>query len=121
MATIKVYRTYNFIDKDPVIDEIRTLVQDVHMMARLNDVGTLSGVSPSTLRNWFGGITKRPQNATTMAVVTALGYERKFVRARDLNADAELPLALAWLKREQAKAERAAAPKKRKPHKSKAA
>jgi hypothetical protein len=28
MAELRTYRTYRFIEKDPVIDKMRTLVQD---------------------------------------------------------------------------------------------
>jgi hypothetical protein len=115
-AIVRVYRTYRFIDKDPVIDELRTIVQDENLMRRLGIVSRLSGVSEAALTNWFKGDTKRPQNASVMAVGTALGYERKFVQSRKLNVDAELEFATAWNKKERdrvAKAQ-AAAPKKRK-------
>jgi hypothetical protein len=112
MARVSVYRTYRFIDKDPVIDETRTIVQDVGLMTRLQVVADLSGVGVGTLRNWFTGGTRKPQNATVMAVVTALGYERKFVRSRTLDIDKEREFALAWLKREMAK-QQARTPKKK--------
>ena len=122
MASIGIYRTYNFIDKDPVIDEIRTIVQDEGMMARLSDLGTLSGVSPQTLTKWFRGATRKPHNATVMAVVTSLGYERRFVKAKQLKVEEELPIALAWLKKERAKmAAKADAQKARKRKKKGAA
>lgn len=103
MARIKLYRTYRFMDKDPVIDELRTMIQDEGLMKKLQIVSRLSGVSVAALVNWFNGDTKRPQNASAMAVGTALGYERKFVRSRKLNVDAELEFATAWLKKEQAR------------------
>jgi hypothetical protein len=104
---MKVLRTYRFIDKDPVVDELRTIVQDEGMDHRYNDLAELAGLAHSTIHNLFWGGTKRPQNATVMAIVTSLGYERKFVRARKLNVDEELVFAIAWNKkqREKAKAE----------------
>jgi hypothetical protein len=71
------YKSYSFIDKDPIIDEIRTLYQDSGV-----NYGWLhehAGVSPGTLVNWFDGQTKRPQAATLNAVARALGYKLGFV------------------------------------------
>jgi DNA-binding phage protein len=77
---LSLYKSYSFRDKDPVIDEMRTLVNDSHKSYR--DIHEASGVSVSTMYNWFEGTTKRPQYATVMAVVYALGYKAKFVRSR---------------------------------------
>jgi hypothetical protein len=104
MANNRVYRTYRFIDKDPVIDEVRTIVQDEGLMKSLKIVSQLSGLSMTTLNKWFGGETRKPQNASVMAVITALGYERKFVKSRSLDVERELEFAVAWLKKERAKA-----------------
>jgi hypothetical protein len=73
MRTLKLYRSYSFKDKDPIIDTVRTLVQQEGV--RYKDVQLASGVSTSTLYNWFDGETKRPQFATVMAVVRSLGYD----------------------------------------------
>jgi hypothetical protein len=45
---------------------------------RLNNsqVATLSGVSPATMANICDGDTRKPQNATTTAISSALGYVR---------------------------------------------
>jgi len=109
MATHKMLRTYRFIDKDPVIDELRTIVQDEGLYKRLRIVAELSNLSPSTLSALFHGATRKPQNATVMAIATCLGYERTWRKARKLNADEELVLAKAWNKREK---ERRLKPKK---------
>jgi hypothetical protein len=74
--TIAVYKSYNFLDKDPVIDKLRMIVQD---SKKSNDqIHALSNVSVSTLRAWFEGQTKRPQFATVNAVGRALGYDLQF-------------------------------------------
>jgi|SRR5262245_17545904 len=70
---LRLYRSYNFRDKDPIIDRLRTLIRD--QQASYRDVEKESGVSVQTLYNWFGGETRRPQFATVMAVVRALGYD----------------------------------------------
>lgn len=77
---LSLYKSYSFRDKDPVIDEVRTLMQATDKSYK--DIHNDSGVSVSTMYNWFEGTTKRPQYATVMAVVYALGYKAKFVRNR---------------------------------------
>ena len=67
------YKSYNFIDKDPIIDEIRTVYQDSG--ANYRWISEHSGVAQGTLVNWFSGTTKRPQAATINAVLRALGYK----------------------------------------------
>jgi DNA-binding phage protein len=69
--TLHVYKSYNFIDKDPVIDYIRTKV--FADSGTINEVSESSGVTKTTLYNWFNGKTKRPQFATVAAVLIACG------------------------------------------------
>jgi len=79
MTTLRLYRSYNFRDKDPVIDTLRTAVRASGMSYQ--DISEASDVSTSTLYHWFHGETKRPTHAAVMAVVRALGYDLKLVRA----------------------------------------
>lgn len=77
MSALNLYRSYNFVDKDPVIDLMRDLVKGQRMgYAKL---AHMSGVSESTLRNWFDGKTRRPQYATVAAVMGSLGYRQTWV------------------------------------------
>jgi hypothetical protein len=71
---LKIYRTYRFIDKDPVIDAVKTCVQDEKLT--YHKVGQISGVADATLSNWFDGDTRKPNNCTVTAVTSALGYVR---------------------------------------------
>jgi transcriptional regulator with XRE-family HTH domain len=71
---IHVYNTYRFKDKDPVIDEMRTMQEDSGMS--YEDISVKSGVSKSTQYNWFHGKTRRPQSATVEAFGRALGFKR---------------------------------------------
>jgi hypothetical protein len=96
-------RTYRFTEKDPVIDELRTLVNDEGLSKKLVIVATLANLHPSTVKNLFHGGTKKPQNATVMGIVTSLGYQRKWVKERKLNIDEELTFAKQWNKREKEK------------------
>lgn len=73
VAKTFTYKSYNFIDKDPIIDEIRTVYQDSGVNYRW--VNEHSGVSQGTLNNWFSGVTRRPQAATINAVLRSLGYK----------------------------------------------
>ena len=107
---IRVYRTYNFIDKNPVIDKVRTLVQDEGLIKKLSTVHDISGVSITTLDNWFNGKTRSPQHATIAAVITSLGYQDEFVKKRDIDIDKERAAGASWLER-QAKLKAKAAPK----------
>lgn len=76
----KTYSAYRFTQKDPVVDELRTMVED-HFGRRVNgkDLGAVSdsgGPSSGTMVGWFFGKTRRPQSATIEAAGRALGYRR---------------------------------------------
>lgn len=79
-TTLNVYRSYAFKDKDPVIDRVRTMIEDEGVS--YTKIHEASGVSTSTLHNWFNGPTKRPQYSTVAAVVGSQGYELAFVKTR---------------------------------------
>jgi hypothetical protein len=72
-SKLKIYRTYRFIDKDPIIDKMRTVVEGSN--ATYLRIHELSGISTTTLTNWFHGDTRRPQFATLNAVARALDHE----------------------------------------------
>jgi len=82
------YRSYNFVDKDPVIDKVRTIVQREGVTHQ--QLSWISGVSATTLYNWFEGQTRRPQHASIMAVVTSLGYRQAFVKTRKVDIEKEV-------------------------------
>jgi hypothetical protein len=67
------YKSYNFVDKDPIIDEVRTLFAQSGATYRW--VEEHSGVTQQTLRNWFDGETKRPQAASINAVLRSIGFK----------------------------------------------
>lgn len=80
---MKLYKSYMFKDKDPIIDKMRTIVQDSG--ETYTEISNLSGVSANTLTNWFHGETRRPQFASLMAVARALGYDLEVVKRREKN------------------------------------
>jgi len=87
---MKLYKSYVFIDKDPVIDIMRTMVQDSRKT--FVQIERDSGVQTTTLRNWFGGQTRRPQFATVAAVARSLGKTIRFgsVEIKDDPTSSEL-------------------------------
>jgi transcriptional regulator with XRE-family HTH domain len=80
--TINQYLSYSFVDKDPIIDRMRTLIADEGVT--YDDVHIKSGVAVSTLHNWFLGKTRRPQFATIMAVARGLGYDLTLTRRGEI-------------------------------------
>lgn len=98
---LRLYRSYNFRDKDPVIDRIRTIVQDEGL--KFADIERLSSVKATTLNNWLNGPTRRPQYATVAAVTMALGYEPSFAKKKHINYEREIAKAKREI--EQAKAQ----------------
>jgi len=67
------YKSYSFQDKDPIIDEIRTVVQQTGRTYK--QIHEDSGVSTATLTMWFSGATRKPQAATVNAVLRSMGYK----------------------------------------------
>jgi hypothetical protein len=67
------YKSYNFVDKDPMIDEIRTIWEQSG--ATYKWINGESGVSTQTIAKWFDGKTRRPQAATMNAVLRSLGFK----------------------------------------------
>jgi transcriptional regulator with XRE-family HTH domain len=99
-------RSYNFIDKDPEIDRFRTIWQKERI--KESDLAVLAGLAPTTVKNMFGGETRRPQHATFAKLAGAMGYEYGLQREKAPDYERELPTA-----REQYKAHKAALKKKR--------
>lgn len=67
------YKSYNFVDKDPIIDYVRTPVHESGMTYKA--LHEASGVSLPTIRNMLDGTTMRPQAATLNAILRACGHK----------------------------------------------
>jgi hypothetical protein len=65
------YKSYNFVNKDPMIDRIRTVIEDSGVTFAW--IEQESGVTSHTLRKWIYGDTRKPQAATINAVLRCLG------------------------------------------------
>ncbi|SIO49956.1 hypothetical protein SAMN05443247_06590 [Bradyrhizobium erythrophlei] len=98
---LRVYRTYNYVDKNPVIDKVRTLVQGEGLIRKLKIVHEISGVATATLDNWFNGTTRNPQHGTIAAVITSLGYHEEFVKDKEIDIDKEREIAAAWFEKQE--------------------
>ena len=72
-----LYKTYLFRDKDPKIDQLRTIVQDAGLSYR--EIEDRSGVKAQTLNNWFHKETKRPRFCSLQAVGRACGKSLEWV------------------------------------------
>jgi hypothetical protein len=82
-----IYKSYVFRTKDPVIDELRTMVED-HFGARVNGraLGSIEaegGPSTSAMRGWFFGKTRRPTSATVEAAGRSMGFKRVWQRMKE--------------------------------------
>ena len=72
---VQVYRSYRFRDKDPIIDRVRTAIQESGMSYQ--DIHNKEGIATTTLYNWMSGPTRRPQFCTVMAVLRSCGVDLK--------------------------------------------
>ena len=102
---IKVYRTYEFQDKDPVIAEIRGMIEKEKLLKKPGIVHELSGVSRATIHNWFYGETRCPRYSTVMAIASSLGYRSAFRHEEQIDVEAARKSAARWNERREAKKE----------------
>lgn len=88
---MRLYSAYLFRDKDPAIDEFRTVAQDHFGKRNLThedyeEIHEQGGPTGGCVKNWFEGKTKRPQNATLEAAGRALGYRRAWVKDEEASS-----------------------------------
>ena len=82
---IKPYKSYLFRTKDPVIDELRTIVTDTYgkinhkSLQKIEDGG---GPTVGCTDAWFNGKTMRPTNAAVEAAGRQMGRKRVWVSHR---------------------------------------
>lgn len=79
-SALKTYKSYNFVDKDPIIYACEHAVKASGMSYK--EIEAASGVSTKTLSNWFYGKTRRPQFATLNAVARAIGFNIEIVKQK---------------------------------------
>lgn len=107
-------RSYNFVDKDPECDRFRTLYQKQHI--KESDLAVLAGLSATTVKNMFGGKTRKPQHTTFAKMAGAMGHEYGLQLVKTPDYAAEIPVAKQQYKEHKARlaAKRKAAAKKKK-------
>lgn len=82
---MKLYKSYMFRSKEPVIDETRTMLED-HFGEKitrkmLRGIERDGGPTTGAMAGWFFGKTRRPTNAAIEACGRTIGYQRKWVKA----------------------------------------
>lgn len=102
---ITVYRTYSYITKNPVVDKIRTILQDEGMYSKKQRkvLHEISGVAVQTYDGWFDGDVRDPRHQTIMATLSSLGYEEQFVKTKTIDVEKERELAAKWLEQQEKK------------------
>jgi hypothetical protein len=77
---LPIYKSYVFRDKDPVIDELRTLIENTYgtrvsnkVLRQIQEAG---GPTAGAMAGWFFRKTRRPQNPTIEAAGRAIGFHR---------------------------------------------
>lgn len=84
---------YRFIQKDSIIDVIRTAMSRRGNISpeHIRRTAYEAGISPSTIDNWLNGDTRRPLSITTRFALEALGvsvrYEQDGKQIREVKPD----------------------------------
>jgi hypothetical protein len=80
------YKAYLFRDKDPVIDQLRTMAEDYFgekiTSKNLGQIEKAGGPNRWTMKQWFFGKTRRPTNASSEAAGRSIGFERIWKKMR---------------------------------------
>jgi len=84
--------SFHNVDKDPGIDDLRTVYQKQHV--KEDHLAVVAGVATTTVKNMFGGKTRRPQHLTYTKLAAALGHEYVLRETQLLNWESEVPKAL---------------------------
>lgn len=88
---MSLYRSYNFVTQDPIVDAVRTMIRDEGLKEK--NVAMLSSLSHGCVGNMIGGVTRCPRFSTVAAIATALGYDHikfggngpNFVKTKEIN------------------------------------
>lgn len=68
---LNLHRSYNFIDKHSIVDQIRTAIQDSGEPVEF--IAHSAGVTSHTINAWLTGRTRKPYSTSLEAVARALG------------------------------------------------
>lgn len=78
--TFTPYKSYPFRGQDPMVGKIKDIFDESG--EKLSAIHEASGVSTSTIGNWFNKKTMRPQVSTVNAVLMAMNKELAIVNKR---------------------------------------
>ena len=79
-SILRASDSYLFRDKHPLIDMLRTKMQDEGVT--YGDINRKTGVAVGTLVKWFDGTTRRPQATTLNQVAAYFGLELNWTEIR---------------------------------------
>lgn len=99
-GTLRLYRSYNFVTKDPAIDKLRTAMKDEGISEK--ELHVLSNVGQTTIENWFQGKTMSPQHRTLAAAAAAMGFDWELRREKKMDYAKEMVSATRWHERHDA-------------------
>jgi hypothetical protein len=68
---LQLHRSYNFVDKHTIVDELRTAIEDSGEPVEF--IAHSAGVSRATIDAWLSGKTRKPYSTSIEAVARALG------------------------------------------------
>jgi transcriptional regulator with XRE-family HTH domain len=81
--SLRLDKSYNFVDKHPIIDVIRTAIEESPYSP--SRVAELAGLNHATITRWLNGGTRNPRAHSIDRVAAALGKRFKLVDARDVS------------------------------------
>jgi predicted transcriptional regulator len=73
---LKLIKSYNFTDKDPIVDKMRGPIRRSRMTEK--EIATDTGLHIQTVRNIFGGKTKHPRYSTVIKIMRCCGHMESF-------------------------------------------
>jgi hypothetical protein len=81
---MRLYQSYMFRGKDPIIDEMRTMTQKLSENRKLSNkilrqIENDGGPTVGCQRGWYFGVTRRPNNCSIEAAGRTLGKKRVWV------------------------------------------
>ena len=82
-GALKLTKSYNFVDKVPVVDELRTLVQ--HSGLTFDQMAEASGVSKGCIWKLFNGQTIGPRRTTLEGLAQVFGKRLGLIDDRTLS------------------------------------
>jgi len=106
MAEFRVLRSYNYIDKNPVIDVMRTALEDAGVGVadkKLKIAADISGLSVGCLHGLFHGKTRNPQHRTVAGLMCAFGYQEQWSLKKKIDLEKERVAGLKWTAEQNAK------------------